>query len=254
MNQHIRQTDVSSNDNIVKMPRQTNAGVFLQGRGLTKAYVGAAGRENILLGVDIDLNAGEVLAISAPSGAGKSTLLKLLGGLEAPDQGTVTIAGVALNFRDQRQLADLRARSIGFIFQRFNLIPFLNTRDNVALPLKLRGMQRGERQRLTSAALALVGLAHKHAALPATLSGGEQQRVAIARALAGAPSLLLCDEPTGSLNEEAGQHIFDLLTTFAYEHGRAVVLVTHNERLAQQASRRLYLRDGRLHSDAREFA
>lgn len=219
---------------------------FLEAWGLQKSYQSAAGRETILRNVDISIQLGEVLAITAPSGAGKSTLLKILGGLEMPDGGTVNCAGTTLDFRDGRQLAALRAYSIGFIFQRFNLVPFLNAHENVELALKLRTTNASERRSLALAALTLVGLGHKVRALPATMSGGEQQRVAVARAIAGAPSLLLCDEPTGSLSQEAGQQVFDLLHTFAYKHRRAVVLVTHNESLAQQATRRLYLRDGHL--------
>lgn len=219
---------------------------FLRGQGLQKAYQSAAGRETILRGVDIAVHLGEVLAITAPSGAGKSTLLKILGTLEAPDAGQVLWEGTALDFHDSARLATLRSRSIGFVFQRFNLIPFLTALENVELPLKVRSVPRTERRRLASAALSLVGLERKEGAFPTTLSGGEQQRVAVARAIAGAPSLLLCDEPTGSLSQDAGQEIFDLLQTFAHVHNRAVVLVTHNESLAMQATRRLHLRDGRL--------
>lgn len=234
-----------TNDMSTQATRKTGL-PFLHGQGLRKSYQSAAGRETILQNIDISIQMGEVLAITAPSGAGKTTLLKILGTLEVPDSGTLTCAGIPLDFRDGRQLAELRAREIGFVFQRFNLVPFLNAQENVELALKLRIMSRGERHNLALAALALVGLEHRRQAFPSTLSGGEQQRVAIARAIAGAPSLLLCDEPTGSLNQETGQQIFDLLQTFAQAHHRAVVLVTHNETLAQQATRRLYLSKGSL--------
>ncbi|NHZ94744.1 ABC transporter ATP-binding protein [Massilia sp. CCM 8734] len=219
---------------------------FMQAHGICKSFLSAAGRETILGAVQLSVGLGEVLAITAPSGAGKSTLLKILGTLEKPDAGTLCCGGEMVDFRNGRQLAQLRARSIGFVFQRFNLVPFLTAQENVELPLKLRRMTRQHRRRQAQAALALVGLEPKRMAMPATLSGGEQQRVAIARAIVGAPSLLLCDEPTGSLGEQAGQQIFELLYTFAQAHRRAVVLVTHNESLARQATRRLYLHNGAL--------
>lgn len=223
---------------------------FMAARGLCKSFQSAAGAETVLRDLHVDVRLGEVLAITAPSGAGKSTLLKILGTLQAPDAGALTCAGEPVDFRNDRQLAQLRALRIGFVFQRFNLIPFLDAVENVELALKLRAMPRRERRVQAQAALAIVGLEHKCGALPATLSGGEQQRVALARAIVGAPSLLLCDEPTGSLSQDAGQRIFELLHSFAHTHGRAVVLVTHNESLARQATRRLYLHDGRLQGDA----
>jgi putative ABC transport system ATP-binding protein len=218
----------------------------LAATGVRKSYTSLAGRENILLDINLELHAGEVLAITAPSGAGKSSLLKILGTLDRPDAGNVLYAGVRVDFDDTSQLARLRAQQVGFVFQGFHLVPFLTAKENVILPLKLRKMHVSERQRLADTALALVGLQHRQDALPQTLSGGEQQRVAVARAIAGAPALLLCDEPTGSLNEEAGQGVFDLLQAFAEVHQRAVILVTHNEALAQQATRRLYLGNGVL--------
>lgn len=223
---------------------------FMEAHGLRKSFQSAAGGETVLRDVQVSVRLGEVLAITAPSGAGKSTLLKILGTLEAPDAGCLICAGVPVDFRDDRQLARLRALRIGFVFQRCNLIPFLDARENVELVLKLRAMRPSQRRSLALAALAIVGLEHKSRALPPTLSGGEQQRVALARAIVGAPSLLLCDEPTGSLSPEAGQQIFELLQTFASTHDRAVVLVTHNESLAQQATRRLYLHGGRLQDEA----
>jgi putative ABC transport system ATP-binding protein len=223
---------------------------FIEARGLRKSFQSAAGGETVLRDVNVSVRTGEVLAITAPSGAGKSTLLKILGTLQAPDTGTLTYGGVEVDFRDQRQLARLRASRIGFVFQRFNLIPFLDARENVELALKLRAMPQRQRRIQALDALDIVGLAHKCRALPATLSGGEQQRVALARAIAGAPSLLLCDEPTGSLGQDAGQRIFELLQSFAQLHDRAVVLVTHNESLARQATRRLYLHDGCLQGGA----
>jgi len=222
---------------------------FMEAHGLRKSFRSAAGGETVLHDVHVDIRLGEVLAITAPSGAGKSTLLKILGTLEAPDAGSLICAGAPVDFRDERQLAQLRAQRIGFMFQRFNLIPFLNAQENVELVLKLRAMSRSQRRHQALAALAIVGLEHKCRCMPVTLSGGEQQRVALARAMAGAPSLLLCDEPTGSLSQDAGQLIFDLLRTFAYDHDRAVVLVTHNELLARQATRRVSLHQGCLRED-----
>lgn len=232
------------------VPPAQPAQPLMRAQGICKSFQSAAGSETVLRDAALSIALGEVLAITAPSGAGKSTLLKILGTLERPDAGSLVYAGTTVDFGAGRQLAQLRARSIGFVFQRFNLVPFLNAEENVGLPLTLRAMPRAQRRSQALAALDLMGLASKRLALPATLSGGEQQRVALARAIAGAPALLLCDEPTGSLGQEAGQQIFDLLHTFAHAHQRAVVLVTHNEALARQATRRLYLHDGALQDGA----
>ncbi|GJJ05033.1 ABC transporter ATP-binding protein [Duganella rhizosphaerae] len=215
-------------------------------RGLHYGYVSPAGRQQVLQGSDCAVRRHELLAISGPSGSGKSTLLRLLSGIQAPDKGEIRLLGQDLAGLDEHARAGLRAQHLGFIFQRFNLLPFLTAQENVELGLKLKPLSRQLRREQACAALDYVGLGHKLTSLPSQLSGGEQQRVAVARAVAAAPALLLCDEPTGSLNEEAANDIFELLQQLAHDHGRAVVLITHNDKLAAQADRRLFLQGGKL--------
>jgi len=215
-------------------------------RNLRKSFVSVSGRQTVLDGVDFEVFSHEVVAVTGPSGCGKSTLLKLLSGLILPEEGRIEVMGQDLGALDESQRARLRADSVGFIFQKFNLLPFLRVDENVELPLRLKGFSAKDRSAQALDALDFVGLRHKSKAAVAHLSGGEQQRVAVARSLACAPSVLLCDEPTGSLNEEAADDIFRLLSQLATEHGRAVVLVTHNEHLANRATRRLRLRAGRI--------
>jgi putative ABC transport system ATP-binding protein len=211
-------------------------------QGLTKAY--ECGRIVALAGANLTVAAGEFVAIIGPSGCGKSTLLHLVAALDRPDSGTLSVRGMNLN--RLRHLSRYRAREVGIIFQLHNLLPTLTASENVQIPmfeLALRGRQRHERaERL----LTLVGLEQQMHQRPAELSGGERQRVAIARALANDPPVLLADEPTGSLDSQAGRHVLDLLERLRVERGLTIVLVTHDMDVAARADRIVRMLDGRV--------
>ncbi|WP_414440165.1 ABC transporter ATP-binding protein [Burkholderia sp. 22PA0106] len=221
---------------------------------VSKSYV--RGREHIqvLDGLDMEVFPGEMVSVMGPSGAGKSTLLDVLSGIARADQGRVRIAGHAFEQLPESQRTRLRGRHLGFVFQFYCLIPVLSAAQNVALPLDLWRLPRAERAERVHAALALVGMSHRHAHLPSELSGGEQQRVAIARAVAGNPEILLCDEPTGDLNREMGDAIMDLLETLCASHGKTIVIVTHDPAVAARAHRHFRLDHGKLVEYARETA
>ena len=216
--------------------------------GLTKGYVRGRQRVEVLRDVNLTVENGEFLALMGPSGSGKTTLLNVIGGLDKPDRGTVTVAGERLDKLSSGQLAKWRARHIGFIFQFYNLLPVLTAERNVEVPLLLTNLSAKERRRNVAAALTLVGLADRAKHKPAELSGGQQQRVAIARALVSDPSLLVCDEPTGDLDRETSDSILGLLQLLNREHGKTVIMVTHDPRAAGHASRRLYVDKGVLGS------
>ena len=215
-------------------------------KGVTKAYVRGKQRVEVLRGIDLEVEQGEFLALMGPSGSGKTTLLNLIGGLDRPDRGTITVAGERLEALSQSQLTKWRARHVGFIFQFYNLLPVLTAERNVEVPLLLTKLSAKERQRNVSAALTLVGLADRAKHKPAELSGGQQQRVAIARALVSDPSVLVCDEPTGDLDRETSDAILGLLQLLNRTHGKTIVMVTHDPRAAGRASRRLYVDKGAL--------
>jgi ABC-type lipoprotein export system ATPase subunit len=213
-------------------------------RALVKSYGEGRAARRVLDGADIELHAGELVALVGPSGSGKSTLLHLLGGLDRPDEGTIEIAGRRLERESERGLTELRRRHVGFVFQFFHLIPELTGEENVLLPARLRtnGGAAPERARRLIAELGLVEAARRR---PPELSGGEQQRLSIARALVNEPHLLLADEPTGNLDEESGHHVLELLRHVA-SGDRGVLLVTHDAEAAQIADRVLHLEHGRL--------
>jgi putative ABC transport system ATP-binding protein len=215
-------------------------------KGVVKAYVRGKQRVEVLRGIDLEVEQGEFLALMGPSGSGKTTLLNLIGGLDRPDRGTITVAGERLEALSQSQLTKWRARHVGFIFQFYNLLPVLTAERNVEVPLLLTKLSAKERQRNVSAALTLVGLADRAKHKPAELSGGQQQRVAIARALVSDPSVLVCDEPTGDLDRETSDAILGLLQLLNRTHGKTIVMVTHDPRAAGRASRRLYVDKGAL--------
>jgi putative ABC transport system ATP-binding protein len=202
-----------------------------------------------LRGVSFRIQTGELLSIVGPSGSGKSTLLHLLGALDRPTTGSVRFAGRDVRDLSDAELAVLRNREIGFVFQQFQLLPRTSALANVALPLVYRGLGRAERRQRSAAALEAVGLSHRLEHRPAQLSGGEQQRVAIARALVGEPTLLLADEPTGNLDSRTGAEIIGMLRTLNRERGVAVVVITHDREVAAQAPRQLRIRDGLLDDD-----
>jgi putative ABC transport system ATP-binding protein len=197
-----------------------------------------------LRGVSVTIPPGDYAAILGPSGSGKSTLMHLLGGLDRPTSGTLRIAGRDVTELTATELARLRNRTIGFVFQSFHLLPRTTAVDNVALPLVYAGVRAGERRRRAEELLDRVGLGHRLRHRPNQLSGGEQQRVAIARALVTGPSLLLADEPTGNLDSATGAEVLALLETLNRESGVAVVVVTHDQDVAARAARQIRMRDG----------
>jgi putative ABC transport system ATP-binding protein len=202
-----------------------------------------------LAGVSLSVQAGECLAITGPSGCGKSTLLNVLGLLDRPSAGRYRFGGQDVQALPMRTLASLRGRCIGFVFQQFHLLPHLSALDNVALPLRYRGLGTAEVVRRAGDALAAVGLAERTAHRPAQLSGGQCQRVAIARALVGRPVLLLADEPTGALDSATGAQVLDLMLALHRERGMTLIVVTHDPAIAGRLPRCVRLRDGRVQSD-----
>ncbi len=221
-------------------------------RGVERTYEsGEADEVRALRGVDLSLPPGEVVSIEGPSGCGKTSLLNLLGLLDAPTRGEVRWDGRSVGGRTDRERARLRLERVGFIFQRFYLLPTLTARENVELPMRALGTPRADRQARASALLAEVGLAGRERAFPHQLSGGEEQRVAVARALANQPGLLLADEPTGELDSENTEAILALLGRVQEERKATLVLVTHNPAVAGRARRHLTMRDGRVVGDAR---
>ena len=215
-------------------------------RQVVKGYVRGKQRVEVLHALDLDVEAGDFLALMGPSGSGKTTLLNLIGGLDRPDKGEITVAGQRIDQLSSGQLAKWRARHVGFIFQFYNLLPVLSAERNVEIPLLLTKLSGAQRKRNVRAVLELVGLADRAKHKPAELSGGQQQRVAIARALVSDPTLLVCDEPTGDLDRETSESILQLLQLLNREQGKTIVMVTHDPRAADHASRRLYVDKGSL--------
>jgi putative ABC transport system ATP-binding protein len=197
-----------------------------------------------LRGVSLAVRPGDFLAIVGPSGSGKSTLMHLLGGLDRPTTGTLRVGGTDIAAMGRDDLARVRNRTVGFVFQAFQLLPRTSAVDNVALPLVYRGLRRGDRRERAAAALEAVRMSHRLRHTPNQLSGGEQQRVAIARALVGEPQVILADEPTGNLDTHRGAEVIDLLAGLTAERGVAVVVVTHDAEIAARARRQVHLRDG----------
>ncbi|MBP6015773.1 MAG: ABC transporter ATP-binding protein [Candidatus Promineofilum sp.] len=213
---------------------------------LTKVYSSGDTAVRALDNVSFDVEPGEFVAVMGPSGCGKSTLLHLLGGLDRPTSGTITIDGDNLTNLSDDRLTELRRHKIGFIFQFFNLIPVLNAVENAALPITLDGVRQGQAKERATDWLHKVGLRERLDHRPDQLSGGQQQRVAVARALVANPALILADEPTGNLDTRAGEEIAALLRQVANEWGRAVVVVTHDPRIAAHADRIVFLKDGAI--------
>jgi len=213
---------------------------------VTKVYPLPAGDVVALAGIDLAIEKGEFVLVMGPSGSGKSTLLNIMGSLDVPTSGEVTIAGRQISRMSDDELTLMRRDHIGFVFQQFNLIPLLSVVENVEYPLILKGGRSGSRERAEEV-LRAVGITETHFThKPSELSGGQQQRVAIARALANDPDFLLCDEPTGNLDTKTGTAIMDLIARMNREEGKTVVVVTHDPRMTEYADRTIRIVDGRL--------
>jgi putative ABC transport system ATP-binding protein len=211
-----------------------------------KYFTRGSERIDVLQGVNLSIPQGDFLALMGPSGSGKTTLLNLLGGLDAPSDGTIEIGGETITGLRGARLSRWRARHIGFVFQLYNLLPVLTAERNVELPLLITSLSGAERRNRVDLALRVVGLSDRARHYPRQLSGGQEQRVGIARAIVTDPTLLLCDEPTGDLDRKAGDEILDLLQTLNREHKKTIVMVTHDPRAAERAARTLHLDKGSL--------
>jgi putative ABC transport system ATP-binding protein len=220
--------------------------VLVRIAGVHKHFSRGGERIDVLKGVNLEIPRGDFLALMGPSGSGKTTLLNLMGGLDTPTGGTVEVGGVRINELSGGKLAHWRAQHIGFVFQLYNLLPVLTAERNVELPLLLTSLSKSERRKRAAIALKIVGLADRAKHYPRQLSGGQEQRVGIARAIVTDPTLLLCDEPTGDLDRKAGDEILDLLQTLNHEHGKTIVMVTHDPHAAERAMRTLHLEKGTL--------
>ncbi|PYN77927.1 MAG: ABC transporter ATP-binding protein [Candidatus Rokuibacteriota bacterium] len=219
---------------------------LVRARGLGKTYQRGGEEIHVLQGLNLDVDAGEFIAFMGPSGSGKTTLLNLLGGLDVPSEGSVTVAGDEITRMSARKLTTWRARHVGFVFQMYNLIPVLTAFQNVELPLLLTGLSKAERRRHVETALTVVGLADRMGHYPRQLSGGQEQRVGIARAIVADPTFLLCDEPTGDLDRKSADEVLDLLGRLAGEHGKTILMVTHDPLAAERARVVLHLEKGVL--------
>jgi putative ABC transport system ATP-binding protein len=215
-------------------------------RNIVKGYRRGQQTVPVLTGITFDIAAGEFLALMGPSGSGKSTLLNLIAGIDRPDSGQLIVAGEDIGQLGEADLADWRARHVGFIFQFYNLMPVLSALENVELPLLLKDMSRAERRERAELALSMVSLADRMAHLPSELSGGQQQRVAIARALISDPTLVVADEPTGDLDRESANDVLHLMQRLNDEIGKTIIMVTHDSRAAEHAHAIMHLEKGEL--------
>jgi putative ABC transport system ATP-binding protein len=231
---------------MVSIDGKEHSDSLIRVRNLNKVYRRGGETINVLQGLNLDVEKGEFVAFMGPSGSGKTTLLNLLGGLDTPTSGTVTVDGDEITHMSGRNLASWRARHVGFIFQMYNLIPVLTAFQNVELPLLLTKLSKAQRRLHVETALTLVGLSDRMTHYPRQLSGGQEQRVAIARAIVTDPTFLLCDEPTGDLDRKAAEEILDLLTDLESNHGKTILMVTHDPLAAERADMTLHLDKGAL--------
>ncbi len=220
--------------------------VLIEIHDLSKVYTRGKQKLEVLHGVDLDVAEGDFLALMGPSGSGKTTLLNMIGGLDTPSGGSIRVGDNHIDRLDGAALARWRASNVGFIFQFYNLMPMLSAQKNVELPLLLTKLSAAQRKRNAAIALTLVGLADRATHKPAELSGGQQQRVAIARAIVSDPMLLVCDEPTGDLDRESAEEVLGLLRTLNRDHGKTIVMVTHDPKAAEYATHTLHLDKGTL--------
>lgn len=235
---------------MVDIDGKEHSNSLIRVRNLNKVYRRGGETINVLQGLNLDVEKGEFVAFMGPSGSGKTTLLNLLGGLDTPTSGTVTVDGDEITHMSGRNLASWRARHVGFIFQMYNLIPVLTAFQNVELPLLLTKLSKAQRRLHVETALTLVGLSDRMTHYPRQLSGGQEQRVAIARAFVTDPTFLLCDEPTGDLDRKAAEEILDLLTELETNHGKTILMVTHDPLAAERADMVLHLDKGALVEEA----
>ena len=231
---------------MVRVDGTGTAGSLIQIRGLDKTYSRGGETIHVLQGLNLDVDKGEFVAFMGPSGSGKTTLLNLLGGLDVPSRGSITVAGDEITHMSGSKLTEWRARHVGFIFQMYNLIPVLTAFQNVELPLLLTKLSKSERRQHVEAALGIVGLGDRMNHYPRQLSGGQEQRVAIARAIIADPTFLLCDEPTGDLDRKSADEILDLLTRLSKEYTKTILMVTHDPAAAERAKATLHLNKGVL--------
>jgi putative ABC transport system ATP-binding protein len=219
---------------------------LIKARNLDKRYNRGGEEIHVLRGLSLDVKRGEFVAFMGPSGSGKTTLLNILGGLDQPSTGSVTVDGVDITTKSRKALAEWRARHVGLVFQAYNLIPVLTAAQNVELPLLLTSLDKPSRRKRIEAALRIVGLKDRMDHFPRQLSGGQEQRAAIARAIVSDPEMLLCDEPTGDLDRAAADNVLELLTLLATDRGTTILMVTHDPRAADRAHRQLHLDKGVL--------
>jgi putative ABC transport system ATP-binding protein len=219
---------------------------LIRARGLGKTYQRGGEEIHVLQGLNLDVDSGDFVAFMGPSGSGKTTLLNLLGGLDVPSAGSVTVAGDEITRMSGRKLTAWRARHVGFVFQMYNLIPVLTAFQNVELPLLLTTLSKADRRRHVETALTVVGLGDRMQHYPRQLSGGQEQRVGIARAIVADPTFLLCDEPTGDLDRKSADEVLDLIDRLVREHGKTVLMVTHDPLAAERARVVLHLEKGVL--------
>ncbi|RDS82536.1 ABC transporter ATP-binding protein [Dyella psychrodurans] len=215
-------------------------------RDLSKVYERGKQKVEVLHHINLEIAEGDFLALMGPSGSGKTTLLNLMGGLDTPTGGSITVAGQRIDQFSAGTLARWRASNVGFVFQFYNLMPMLSAQKNVELPLLLTKLSGAQRRKNASIALQLVGLADRASHKPSELSGGQQQRVAIARAIVSDPNLLVCDEPTGDLDRQSAEEVLGLLRQLNREHGKTIVMVTHDPKAAEYANHTLHLDKGTL--------
>jgi putative ABC transport system ATP-binding protein len=231
---------------MVRVDGRGNSSSLIQVRNLDKKYQRGSEEIHVLQGLNLDVDKGDFVAFMGPSGSGKTTLLNLLGGLDVPSAGTVTVAGDEITHMSRSKLTQWRARHVGFVFQMYNLIPVLTAFQNVELPLLLTKLSAAERRRHVETALGVVGLTDRMHHFPRQLSGGQEQRVTIARAIVSDPTFLLCDEPTGDLDRKSADEIMDLIQRLVKEYRKTVLMVTHDPVVAQRADQTLHLEKGAL--------